>query len=406
MRQHYFIQFATAIFFIFLFSNLIPDTSAQQVQDEIYSAEETMISGGAEFNIMLQEAIRSGNIDNFINTGGTTSREPNTPNTITTFDGFDFDDNPIYNGGFLFVPPDPSGAAGLDRVIAVVNTMIECRDTLGTLIWQDDLAGFFTSLTPTTFTFDPKVIYDQYEDRFVVVDLERVGTAPGTDPGNISRIFLAVSKTGTPASATSTDWWYTAIDAKVVIISADHWADYPGFAIDEEAVYVTANMFSHVANAFGGTRLWIIDKGTVGGFYGGAAASVTGGWDFPGLTGGIPGTHQPAHVFGSTGVATGVGTFLVMYDGLTFGGVGGSEAIQVVRVDDPLGSPSFSTETVTIGDIEDVGAPFGWPALVDAPQLGSATEIEVNDRRTLHAVWRNNSLWLTTTINPNSGPDI
>ena len=251
------------------------------------------------------------------------------------------------------------------------------------------------------------MIYDQYEDRFVVVDLERVGTAPGMDPGNISRIFLAVSKTSTPASADSTDWWYTAIDAKVVISSVDHWADYPGFAIDEEAVYVTANMFSHFSGAFGGTRLWIIDKGMAGGFYGGGTASVTGDWDFPGLTGGFAGTFQPAHVFGSGGVATGVGTFLVMYSGLTTGGPGGTESIQVIRVDDPLGSPTFvGPEFVSMGDIEDVGGPFGFPDLPDAPQMGDTTKIEVNDSRTLHAVWRESSLWLTTTINPNSGPDL
>ena len=406
MKQQHFFRLTALPFLIFLLFLLTPNTLAQQVQDKIYAAEETTISGGAEFNIRLQEAIRSGNVDNFIYLGNFNPPITNSLNTITTFDGFDFDDNPIYNGGFMFVPPDPSGVGGLDRVIAVVNTMIECRDTTGTLIWQDDLAGFFASLTPTTFTFDPKVIYDQYENRFVVVDLERVGTAPGTDPSNISRIFLAVSKTGTPASATSTDWWYTAIDAKVVISSADHWADYPGFAIDEEAVYVTANMFSHFSGAFGGTRLWIVDKGVAGGFYGGGTASVTGGWDFPALAGGFDGTHQPAHVFGATGVASGVGTFLVKYDGISFGGVGGSEVIQVIRVDDPLGSPSFSEETVIIGDIEDVGGPFGFPDLPDAPQSGSDTKIEVNDRRTLQAVWRDNSLWFTTTINPNSGPDI
>ncbi len=406
MKQQYSFRLTVLPFLIFLLFLLTPNTSSQQVQDKIYAAEETTISGGAEFNIMLQEAIRSGNLDNFIYSGNFTPPITNSPNTITTFDGFDFDDNSILNGS-VFIPPDPSGVGGLDRVISVVNTMIECRDTTGTLIWQDDLAGFFTSLTPTTFTFDPKVIYDQYEDRFVVVDLERVGTAPGTDPGNISRILLAVSKTGTPASADSTDWWYTAIDAKVVISSVDHWADYPGFAIDEEAVYVTANMFSHFSGASGGTRLWIIDKGVAGGFYGGGTASVTGDWDFPSLTGGFAGTFQPAHVFGSGGVATGVGTFLVMYSGLTTGGPGGTESIQVIRVDDPLGSPTFvGPEFVSMGDIEDVGGPFGFPDLPDAPQMGDTTKIEVNDNRTLHAVWRENSLWLTTTINPNSGPDL
>ena len=36
---------------------------------------------------------------------------------------------------------------------------------------------------------------------------------------------------------------------------------------------------------------------------------------------------------------------------------------------------------------------------------GAPTLIESNDRRALDAVWRDNALWLTTTINPNSGTD-
>jgi hypothetical protein len=380
------------------------------MQENVYSHEETMISGGAEFNTLLQEAIRTGKIDNFLHATSNTSPTPlENSLTITRFDGFDFDDNPTYNSGFRFIPPDPSTAAGLNRVIAVVNTMIECRDTNGVLLWQTGLATFFASLSPTTFTFDPKVIYDQYEDRFVVVDLEQVDAGANPDPGNISRIFLAVSKTSTPATATSADWYYHAINSEESIGGFDYWADYPGFAIDEEAVYVTCNMFVHAPFSGGPayTRLWIVDKGVAAGFYGGGAASVGGGWDFPGLTSGFAGTHQPAHVFGSGGVAPSVGTFLVYYSGLTNGGVGGSEFIQVIRVDNPFTSPPtfVGPEFVSIGDIEDVGGVFGFPDLPDAPQLGSATEIEVNDRRTLHAVWRNNSLWLTTTINPNSGPD-
>jgi hypothetical protein len=408
MKKQYYPLFAVLTFLIPLFLLFTNNSPAQQLQEEFFSHEETMISGGAEFNTMLQEAIRTGNFDKFIHpTTFTPPIAPENSQTITRFDGFNFDDNPTYNGGFRFIPPDPSAAAGMNRVIAVVNTMIECRDTMGTLLWQTGLATFFAPLSPTTRTFDPKVIYDQYENRFVVVDLEKVDAGANPSPGNVSLILLAVSKTSSPATATSTDWYYHSINAEESIGGFDYWADYPGFAIDEEAVYVTANMFLHTG-ASGGpayTRLWIVDKGVVGGFYGGGAASVGGGWDFPGLSsGGIALTHQPAHVFGAGGVGGTVGTFLVGYSSLTDGV---SEYIQVIRVDDPFTSPpTFSAaEFVPLGDIENVGGPFGFPPLPDAPQSGSGTEIEVNDSRTLNAVWRNNSLWLTTTINPNSGPD-
>lgn len=73
------------------------------------------------------------------------------------------------------------------------------------------------------------MIYDHYEDRFVVVTLEQVEGQGNPDPENISRILLAVSRTPSPATATAADWHYTAIDSRTSIGGLDHWADYPGF---------------------------------------------------------------------------------------------------------------------------------------------------------------------------------
>lgn len=131
-----------------------------------------------------------------------------------TFEGFGFDDNATENGGFRFIPPDPIGAAGKSRVVAVVNTIIESRTKGGALKWRDSLSDFFAPLAPTTFTFDPKIVYDQYEDRFVVVTLEVVFGAASIDPGNVSRLLLAVSKDGKPESPTAADWHYQAIASK------------------------------------------------------------------------------------------------------------------------------------------------------------------------------------------------
>ncbi len=329
------------------------------------------------------------------------------------FEGFGFDDNIVENGGFVFIPPDSIGAAGKSSVIAVVNTMIEARNKGGHLKWRDSLGDFFAPLSPLTFTFDPKIIYDHYEDRFVVVTLEVVASSLPIDPGNISRILLAVSKDGNPRSPTAADWNYHAINSKVLFGGlVDLFADYPGFEVDEEAVYITANMFAFPPFAgLGGVRLWIIDKGAgSGGFYDGDPAAVSINNPYAG--GGIATTTMPAQVYGDGGVGgpgSTLGTFLVSYSGLTFGGPGAPETIQVVTVDDPLGNaggPFFIQEFVVVGDIEDLGGIFGFPALPDAPQMGTTALIEVNDRRALDAVWRNDSLWLTTTINPNAGGDI
>ncbi|MFC2043981.1 hypothetical protein ACFLT8_02090, partial [Chloroflexota bacterium] len=346
-------------------------------------------SGGSE---MLHQAIAGVTLDSHL----LQNEVPLNPPGSGSFLGFDFDDNSVENGAY-FIPPDPIGAAGTDRLVAVVNTMIEARDKIGTPtpLWRDSLHDFFTSLTSANFLFDPKVIYDHYENRFLVVALERVDAGVNPDPGNTSRILVAVSKTATPATATTDDWYYTAINSEEQIGGVDHWADYPGFEVDEEAVYITANMFAHTVRTFGGVRLWIIDKDTSAGFYAGDAATVTKHDPYAGD--GIAVTTMPAQVYGAGGIGGSGGTYLVSFSGISDGL---NEAVQVVRVNDPLGTPTFVLEYVAVGDIDDLAG-----LLPDAPQLGSSTLIEVNDRRALDAVWRNDQLWLTTTINPNTGPD-
>lgn len=395
----------------------VPTILAQSA-NELEVETDPMISGGAESLTHqpdiseIQELLEGTPAD--ILAAGTNPLQSMTK-IDKTFEGFDFDDNASENEGFRFIPPDPIGAAGLSRVIAVTNTMIEGLNKGGHLKFRSGLADFFAPVEPTTFTFDPKVVYDEFENRYVVVTLERVlADIPNPiDPGNISRILLAVSKGGTPQTATSADWYYHAIDAKELFAGfVELWADYPGFEVDEEAVYVTANMFAFPPFAgFGGSRLWIADKGAgIGGFYDGGPASVVR-YDPYAITGGVATTTMPTQIHGQGGVLPGseVGTFLVSYSGLTFGGPEAPEALQVITVVDPLGKtvgPVFLQEFVEIGDIEDVGGIFGFPALPDAPQFGTTYTIEVNDRRALDAVWRNGYLWVTTTINPNYGTDM
>ena len=392
---------------ILFFTLFVVYSTSNIAQEKISSSGVPEISAGGEYNLMLQKAIREGKIDFFKTTVNKKFDQPPSVTTISPFDGPNFDTNPTYNGGFRYIPPDPIAAAGTDRVISVVNCLIECRNkTTGAQNWIDDLKGFFTSLSPATATFDPKVIYDQYENRFVVVTLEAVNAGTNPNAGNTSKIFLAVSKTSTPATATSADWYYTSINAKQTIGGFDHFADFPGFAIDEEAVYVCTNMFAHTGGSTTfQNRLWIVDKGVSSGFYGGGTATVSSAINFITASGAsFYGTHQPAHVFGSGGVPSS-GTFLVMYDGLTYGGATGVEALQVIRINNPLGIRTYNVQYVNLSNLEDIGTPYGFPDLPDAPQSGSATGIEVNDRRTLNAVWRNNNLYVTTTINPRTGTD-
>jgi hypothetical protein len=321
---------------------------------------------------------------------------PAAPALSSSFDTTTTNTNVTNTGGFLFIPADPIGAAGPNHLVNVVNVTLRFHQKNGALDFDSSLAGFFSVLSPLTFTFDPKVIYDHTSGRFLVVTLEQTDDALG-DPADTSRILLAVSDDSDPNGL----WFMTAIDSKTLIDGAERWADYPGLAVDEEAIYVTANMFGFAGGAagFGGVRLWIVAKGEgSGGLYDGGTVTV-GVFD-PYTVAGIATTTQPAHLFGVA--PTGLGTFLVSWGGITDGV---NEAVQVVRLDSPLGATSFTQAFVPVGNID--GLLTALPAAPQAKLAGDPTHsIDTNDRRALNAVWFQDSLWMTSTINPKGGdPD-
>jgi hypothetical protein len=318
--------------------------------------------------------------------------EPLAPELSGTFDGINFDDNATLSG-VRFIPPDPIAAAGPGHLVGVVNSAIEWYAKTGARQHRQSLDDFFAFLSPEGWPFDPKIIYDQHAGRFVVVCLVKVDNGAG-DPSNVSRILAAVSDNSDPNGT----WRLASINSELTIDAAEHWADFPGLAVDEEAVYITANMFTFGTRSFGGSRLWILRKGNgTGGFYDGGPLSFT--LHDPSTQAGLSSqssTLQPAHVFGAGGVAAGVGTFLVSCNWFS----GSNELASVIRVDNPLGSPTFTNRFVNLGDIHNASATFP-----DAPQAGTAELIDAGDRRALHAVWRDHSLWVAHTVNPPSGPD-
>lgn len=297
--------------------------------------------------------------------------------------------------GLYHIPPDVHGAAGTTHVGYVVNSSIDFYNKAGVGVsgYPESLADFFSPLSPETLTFDPKILWDQYENRWVVVTLERKVS------NNRSKIFLAVSATANPAGT----WYYQAIDAVQTFGGDLSWFDYPGFAIDEEAIYITGNYFSF-AGFYKESQVLIIDKGTSGGIYAGTVladdnpANSGGVFTFynPALeaAAGVNMTMQPTHTFGSMG--GGVDNYLIGYSGIE-GGV--NELLQVFSITNPLSSPSFSQSYISLGDIDDIPINAG---LSDIPQNGGI-DIESNDPRTLNAQWANDALWTCFNMERVSG---
>ncbi len=325
-----------------------------------------------------------------------------TPGLSSSAEAMHFEDNPGLNGGYLFIPPDPHCAAGYAHVVNVGNVYIEWRlkDSPSPHQVRMGLDAFFAGTpgalalgTPPTNVFDPKVTYDQYSGRFIVVALQRV-TSPALD----SRILVAVSKTSDPNAG----WWLHAINSLISIGGVNRWADYPGLAADDDAVYITCNMFNAAGTSYAGVRLWLIQKAaTYAGPNGSISFAVYDPWAASGGTAFIsPGTTtMPTSMWGPE--PANVGTFLVSC-GIMDTSPGTGEYVSVIRLDNATGVVAWNFQLIPVGNIH---APNG-SAAPTATQMGTTRTIATVSLRCMNAVWRNNNLYTCHTINPSAGPDV
>jgi hypothetical protein len=131
-------------------------------------------------------------------------------------------------------------------VINTTNGVIQWRpkdNPQDTPEFEQPLHSFFGLAEPSAG--DPKVIYDQYAGRFVLILME----------WPTATFFLAVSKTSNPNDG----WWRHSFTNMVVIGGTTYVGDYPGLAVDDEAIYLTANMLPWAGGALG-SFLWIIPR--------------------------------------------------------------------------------------------------------------------------------------------------
>jgi hypothetical protein len=106
-----------------------------------------------------------------------------------------------------WTPPDPHMAVGMNHLVVMTNGEIAFFDKLGTNLFRDEIEdafGFWGGQGATNFVFDPEVVWDPYEDRFIAMACERSSTA-----GNPGYYLLAISDDDNPVGA----WHKYRIDA-------------------------------------------------------------------------------------------------------------------------------------------------------------------------------------------------
>ena len=277
-----------------------------------------------------------------------------------------------------WIPPDTIGAVGPTHYVEAVNSGFSIYTKFGTQVQgYTNFDGFLNKPAGWDgFMFDPRVIYDPWHSKFVMLVL-------GRDDTNVKSYFwLAVSQTSNPTGG----WWIWRFDATVANLNGapNSWLDYAGLAADNWGVYVTGNYFGF-AGGFRGSNLWSINPDI---FNGGA----TNGWRFLDLR--WPGNQQafaiqPANPHSANAAAT---TFFVN----TFSGSGSSVLLWKLT-GDRTNAPGLTSVSIATTGYEAIGNNIDQP--------GSATDIDGGDARVMNAVYSQGHVFYVLTDDVNNNGD-
>ena len=140
-----------------------------------------------------------------------------------------------------WIPPDPDIAVGFDDIVVVVNSTIRIYDKQGTLLYSNTLGNFFSQLNPPSLVFDPRVVFDVLDHRFIVVAL-------AMNSSTHESYYLMAISTDSTASGTWYQWKMNAsTDGNV---STNNWADFPGLGYNNNALFITSNQFDFTTGNF------------------------------------------------------------------------------------------------------------------------------------------------------------
>jgi hypothetical protein len=151
-------------------------------------------------------------------------------------------------------------------LMSCTNNRVVIYDTeADTLMDTGFLQDFVMQFNVTASRYDPKMIYDQNEDKFILTFLV------GTHHVN-SKIAVCFSTSNNPID----DWNVYLLPGDPLL--TDHWTDYPAIALSEDEFFVTGNLLADNQSwqtGFNQSIIWQIDKHSG---YGGNVSLTTQLW--------------------------------------------------------------------------------------------------------------------------------
>lgn len=254
-----------------------------------------------------------------------------------------------------WAPPDTNGAVSSQFAVTTVNNRITVRNRSGAVATTADLNAFWSSVSSPGNSFDTRIRFDPYGQRFIMISAGSLNDIPN------SSLLIAVTKTSDPTG----QWYQYRIKADPQSLT---WLDHPTIGFNKKWIVVSGNMIG------ADTKLWVFNK-----------AQLYAGSNTYRVLPGVGWTTQPAETYDPN------------LEDLYMLRQNGDTGVVLYKVTGSVGSETVQT-------VASVAAPQTWTQSPQAPQAGSAQLLDTGEDWLLDAVYRNGSVWATDTVQPNSGP--
>jgi uncharacterized repeat protein (TIGR01451 family) len=267
-------------------------------------------------------------------------------------------------------PPDTDGAVGPNHLVIALNSQLRVQDRSGGTILTTSLNTFFGALAQPLGAFDPHIVYDKFNDRWIIAAVANQAKAQ-------SRVLVGVTATGDPTGM----WILRSIVADPTGVN---WADYPLLGFNKNWVVVTVDMQPISGTGPINSNVYYVNKADL---YSGATPQFNFFSTVPEAVASADQAIAPALTYDNSAESL---FLLEDYNG----SVG---TIRQFAILGPVGSETFKrlpnvVITNTWSDTTPL-VPEGF-----APQLGVTDKIDAGDARISSVVYRNGFLWATHTV--------
>lgn len=268
-------------------------------------------------------------------------------------------------------PPDTQGAVGPNHLMVAVNGGVLVQSKTGNDVgFVRSLSSFFSTVADgSADVFDPRIQYDPYGNRWILI-------ASADRESAASAILVGVSQTSDPTG----NWNLYRID---VDSSNKTWADFPLLGFNKNWIVVSANMIEIPGT--GGiyhARFFVLNKASL---YAGGTPSYTQ----IAAPNNVSGNIVPSSVYDAN--------LSTMYLLQTWSGnTNGSGYLRLYSITGAVGSEVLNN--VSSGVFVTTTSPWDSNGGNMAPQLGTPNKIYINDTGIQNVVYRNGSLWCVHTI--------